>query len=77
MTIESKSDPKEVELEGLIYRRIRETGADIHVHVTEGRISLSGIANDFETKRNIMAVVQEIGGVNEVTNNIRVAPFAD
>jgi osmotically-inducible protein OsmY len=71
------SDPKDVELESLIVRRIREMGADIHVQVKGGRLSLSGIADDYGTKRDIETAVKEIGGVRQVIDNIRVAPIAD
>lgn len=71
------TDPKDVEMESLITRRIREMGADIHVQVRSGHVTLSGIADDYEVKRDIDVVVKEIGGVHKLTNNIRVAPIAD
>ena len=68
------SDPKDVELESLIHRRIREMGSDIRVSVKGGHVTLTGQAEDYEAKRDIDYVVKEIGGVREVTNQIRVAP---
>jgi osmotically-inducible protein OsmY len=71
------SDPQDVELENLIIRRIRDMGADIHVHVKGGHVSLSGIADNYSDKRDIVAIVKDIGGVRDVTSDIRVAPIAD
>jgi osmotically-inducible protein OsmY len=71
------SDPKDVELEQTIIREIRELGAHMHVSVRGGHATVSGTADDFETKREIMSVVQGIPGVHQVTNNIRVARVAD
>jgi len=71
------SDPKDVELESLIIRRIREMGDDIHVSVKGGHVTLTGAVDDFETKRDLDEAVREIGGVQKVTNNIRVARIAD
>jgi osmotically-inducible protein OsmY len=71
------SDPKDVELESLILRRIREMGDDIHVSVKGGYVTLTGAVDEFEVKRDVEEAVKEISGVQKVTNNIRVAPIAD
>jgi osmotically-inducible protein OsmY len=71
------SDPKDVELEAAISRSIRGMGAGIHVSVHGGRVSLSGMADDYETKRDIMSMVRGLPGVHEVSNNIRVVRIAD
>lgn len=75
--METKSDPKDVELEALITRHIREMGSHIHVQAKSGVVSLSGTANEFESKRDITTMVHEIAGVLEVINNIRVARVSD
>ncbi len=75
--METKSDPKDVELEALIIRHIREMGSHIHVQVKAGVVSLTGTANEFETKRAITTMVHEIAGVLKVVNNIRVARVSD
>ena len=77
MANETPSDPQDVELENMIVRRVRDMGADIHVHVKGGHVTLSGIADNYQSKRDIVAVIRDIGGVREVTNNLRVAPIAD
>lgn len=71
------SDPKDVELEATINRAIREMGVGIHVSVKGGHVTVSGTADDYETKRDIIAAVRSVPGVHEITNNIRVAPVAD
>ena len=75
--METKSDPKDVELEALITRHIREMGSHIHVQARAGVVSLSGSANEFETKRAITTMVHEIAGVIKVVNNIRVSRGSD
>ena len=71
------SDPKDVELEATISRAVRGMGSHIHVSVKAGHVFLSGTADDFSTKRDIVSQVRGVQGVHELTNNIRVAPFAD
>ena len=71
------SDPKDVELEQAIIRQIREMGEHLHVTARGGHVTVSGTADDFETKRDILSVVQTTPGVHQVTNNIRVARIAD
>lgn len=77
MNQQPASDPKDVELEQAIIREIREMGEHMHVSVRGGHATVSGTADDFETKREIISVVQGISGVHQVTNNIRVARIAD
>ena len=77
MTIQWTSDPKDVELESMISRAIRNLGVGIHISVRGSHVTVSGTADDFETKRDIMAIVKDMSGMREVTNNIRVARVAD
>jgi hypothetical protein len=71
------SDPKDVELEAAISRAVRSMGIGIHVSARSGHVTLSGVVDDFETKRSISSVVHGVGGVHEIVNNIRVARVAD
>lgn len=71
------SDPKDVEMESLITRRVREMGDEIHVSVKGGHVTLNGVVDEFSVKRDIDGIVKEIGGVQKITNNIRVARIAD
>jgi osmotically-inducible protein OsmY len=77
MTSEKNSDPKDVELESLIAGRIRKMGEHIHVQVKGGVVHLSGATNDFEEKQEITILVQGIGGVHRVVNDIHVAYVSD
>jgi len=74
---ELHSDAKDVELEAVIINRIRQMGEHMHAQAKDGVVHLSGTANEFETKRSITTLVQGIGGVHEVVNNIRVADVRD
>ncbi len=71
------SDPKDVELEAAISRAVRSMGIGIHVSARGGHVTLSGVVDDFETKRGISSMVHGVGGVREIVNNIRVARVAD
>jgi osmotically-inducible protein OsmY len=71
------SDPKDVELEESISRSVRGMGSHMHVSVRGGHVTVSGTADDYETKREILSAVRSVPGVHEVTNNIRVARTAD
>jgi osmotically-inducible protein OsmY len=77
MTAELHSNPKDAELEAVIISRIRQMGEHMHAQLKDGVVHLSGTVNEFETKREIMTLVQGIGGVHEVSNNIRVARVSD
>ena len=68
-----QSDPKDVELENSISRTIRHMAKGVRIHVRGGHVTVSGIVDDFGTKRQISQAIQAIGGVREVTNNIRVS----
>lgn len=71
------SDPKDVELEAAVSRAVRNLGVGVHVSVRGGHITVSGIVDDYETKRDIMAVVRDVAGGHSITNNTRVARVAD
>jgi|GEM_PF-2401019 len=68
-------DPKDVELEASIVRKVRGMGGDhIHVSVKSGKVFMSGMADDFGTKRSIVHYVQGLPGVFKVSNQIKVVP---
>ena len=69
----SQSDPKDVELENNISRIVRRLGKGLRIHVRGGHVTISGIVDDYGTKRQISQEIQGVGGVREVTNNIRVS----
>lgn len=71
------SDPKDVEMEASISRAIRNLGVGLHVSVRGGHVSLSGMVDDFETKREVSSVVHNVAGGHPVSNNIRVVRVAD
>jgi len=77
MADQRMSDPKDVELEESISRAVRSMGFHIHVSARGGHVTVSGTADDFESKRDIISAVRSVPGVHEVTNNIRVAPIGD
>jgi hypothetical protein len=69
----SSSNPKDVELEAAIARQIRGMGnGKIRVRAKAGKISLSGVVDDFGTKRSIADVVRTIPGVRKILNEIKV-----
>jgi osmotically-inducible protein OsmY len=68
-------DTKDVELEASITRKVRSMGGDhIHVSVKMGKVTLSGLADDYETKRSIVHSVESTPGVFKLINNVRVVP---
>jgi len=72
---ENSVDVRDVELEANITRKVRSMGGDhIHVTVKSGKVTLSGLADDFETKRAIVDSVQSTPGVFKLVNNVRVVP---
>lgn len=72
---DNSADVKDVELESGITRKVRSLGGDhIHVTVKSGKVTLSGLADDFESKRSIVHAVQSMPGVFKLVNNIRVVP---
>ena len=70
------TDPRDVELEEAVTRSIREMGFHIHVSVRGGTVTVSGTADDFATKRDIISAVRSVPGVHKVVNYLRVAPIA-
>ncbi len=74
---ELHSNLKDVELESLIINRIRQMGVHMEAHAKDGAVQLSGIANEYGIKREITTLVQGLGGVREVINNIRVTEVRD
>ena len=77
MSLESPSEPQDVQLESLIQNRIRQMGTNIHVIVKGGQVTLTGAADDFKTKREIDTLVKGIGGVDELINKLVVASSTD
>ena len=77
MTTGKHPKPKDVLLEALIQERIRQMGTELHVLAKDGQVTLTGIADDFKTKREIDTLVEGIGGVREVINKIVVASVTD
>lgn len=73
MTSPYASDPKDVELEAVVARRIRSFCSNVHVSVRGGHVTLSGVVEDYGDKRDASNVVRQIAGVHDVTNDIRVA----
>jgi osmotically-inducible protein OsmY len=72
---ESSVDNKDVELEASITRKVRSMGGDhIHITVKSGKVTLSGLADDYETKRSIVHAVESTPGVFKLTNNVKVVP---
>ena len=71
------SDPKDVELEAAVSRAVRQLGVGIHVSVRSGHVTISGIVDDFETKREVSSLVHNVAGGHPISNNIRVARVAD
>ncbi len=66
-------DPKDVELENVISRHLHNLQlGDLHVSVKEGHVTVSGMVDDFTTKRQITDVIRGLGGTREITNNARV-----
>lgn len=71
----SSVDNKDVELESSITRKVRSMGGDhIHVTVKSGKVTLSGLVDDYETKRAIVHSVQSMPGVFKLNNNVKVVP---
>ena len=66
---------KDVEIDTVITRRIRAMGADhVHVRVKNGKVTLSGMCDDFGQKRAIVSVVKGMPGIGKVVNQIKVIP---
>lgn len=68
-----ESDPRDVELEHEISQHLHNLGVErYHVSVHGGHVTVSGFVDDFGTKREASDMIHGLGGVHEVTNNIRV-----
>ncbi|HTA76744.1 MAG TPA: BON domain-containing protein [bacterium] len=72
MVFEPYSDPRDVEMEAHVHASLRGMGEHLHVKVRGGVVTLSGIAEDFEEKRQMDTAVKMIGGVRQVINQVRV-----
>lgn len=68
-----ESNPRDVQLEHEISQHLHNLGMErYHVSVNDGHVTISGAADDYDTKREITAMVRNLGGVRELTNNVRV-----
>jgi HSP20 family molecular chaperone IbpA len=47
--------------------------SDIHVHVSNGEVTLTGTVDNRETKHRAERLVEDLSGVSHVQNNLRVA----
>ncbi len=66
---------KDVELDSIITRRIRSMGAShVKVGVKAGKVTLSGMCDDFSEKRSLAMVARSIPGVVKVINQVKVIP---
>lgn len=66
---------KDVELDSIITRRVRSMGANhVHVRVSAGKVTLSGMCDDFAEKRAIVSAAKATPGVVKVINQIKVIP---
>jgi osmotically-inducible protein OsmY len=74
MPVKYYSNPNDVKLEADIYRSIHDMGSAMHVSVDGGHVTLSGSAEDFLSKREIVSAVRSMPFVRKITNNIKVAP---
>ncbi len=74
MSYQMPSNPKDVEMEAEILRSIRSMGNNLRVSAKGGHVTLSGTADEYSIKREIVSSVKGMPGVREVTNNIKVAP---
>jgi osmotically-inducible protein OsmY len=66
------SDPKDVEMEALLSRKLRSRGNNIRVVVDAEHVSLFGSVDDFETKRIINMEAQGVAGFRKLNSFIRV-----
>ncbi len=69
MSLKHVSD---VEMADLVVRTLRGMGEHLHVSARDGVVTLSGIAEDYEEKRQIDTAVKMIHGVHQVIDMIRV-----
>jgi hypothetical protein len=73
MDIPIFSDPKDVELAAVVARQVRPFCANAHVSAHGGRITLSGVVQDYDDKRDALNAARHVAGVREAANYIRVA----
>ncbi len=69
MSLEHNAD---VEMEVHVAHTLRGMGEHLHVRVKGGIVTLSGIAEDYEEKRQIDTAVRMVHGVHQVIDLIRV-----
>ena len=62
----------DVELETQVGHVLRGRGEHLHVKALDGVVTLSGIAEDYEEKRQIDTAVKMVHGVHQVIDLIRV-----
>lgn len=62
------------DIEEFIRKAISPKGQHVYVVAMDGGINLSGDVEDFETKKQIRALVEGVLGVRYVQDHIRVAP---
>lgn len=60
------------EINDKLYHDSYVDASDIEVTVNEGEVTLTGTVNDKHTKRRVEDLAEEITGVSDVTNNIKV-----
>ncbi len=73
----NQSNSKDAELGSAISRMISGMASGLHVSAEAGHVTISGMVDDFGTKRDISAAVQGMGGVKTLSNCIRVTPIGD
>ncbi|HET9870319.1 MAG TPA: BON domain-containing protein [bacterium] len=73
----NQKDPRDVELETTVCRAVEGMAAGLHVNAQAGHVSLSGMVDDYSTKRDISAIVRDLAGVKTLSNGIRVTPIGD
>ncbi len=66
---------KEVELEVLLTHLLRNMGEHLHAKVQENKVTIYGIADNFQEKRSIETAVREFAGHRKIVNQVRVIPI--
>ncbi|HVM31771.1 MAG TPA: BON domain-containing protein [bacterium] len=72
-----QEDPKDEDLAQAIAREIFSMAAGAHVSVKGGHVTVSGMVDDYATKRDVTAVIHGFSGVKTLCNNMRVTPIGD
>ena len=77
MTTLRNPDVKDTQMEDEISRIIQDRGKCFQVFnvVRGGYVNLLGYVDGLDVKKNIGSLVQEIPGVEMVTNHIRLKPY--